>query len=408
MPEVVNGDPGRLRQVLLNLVNNAVKFTTEGEISIRIVVKSEDSRGVSLLFEVADTGIGVSKIAQSRLFKSYSQVDASTSRKFGGTGLGLAISKRLVILMGGTIGIESEEGVGSTFRFSVVLSRAEKTEEHVGLSLARLDDVRVLLIDDDARSGRILMAQLEDWGCAASLVVSEEEALRHLSQGVAAGQRCSLILIDGGVANLEIERFCESLSSLGAEQKVELIFMPEVPKHGDAKRMKLLGVEGYLPKPIKRSRLHQVMSLVLGRGPSLPGSRDPVTRFSVAEIAQSKRILLAEDNRVNQKVAVRTLEKWGLTCDVVENGRDAVNAVMKGTYDIVLMDCKMPELDGYDATREIRRLETGGRHTRIIALTASALKEDRELCIEAGMDAYLSKPFRSEELAAILTDSSDD
>jgi signal transduction histidine kinase/DNA-binding response OmpR family regulator/HAMP domain-containing protein len=404
-PEVesfVTGDPVRLKQILINLTGNAIKFTDKGEVYIHGSLAGSDEDGQTLRFEVKDSGIGISAEGQARLFQSFSQVDASTTRRYGGTGLGLAICKQLSELMDGEIGVESEEGAGSTFWFTVRLGK-----QAAGAGTApRLDLAgrRVLVAESRDLGRRILVKQLENWDCEVQ--TGDDAAAAEVALLTAASEgRC----LD--VAILDLELPGESAEELGRRIKVNpaldgtaLVAITTKGRRGDARRLQELGFGAYLTRPIKETLLRDGLSRVLGtqQDGGAPGSI--VTRHSLSEERRrATRILLAEDNAINQKVAVKMLERMGYTADCVVNGREAVDAVAGGDYEIVLMDVQMPEMDGLEATRLIREAEAErGGHVRILAMTAGAMKGDREICLEAGMDDYVSKPVRQEELAKAL------
>jgi signal transduction histidine kinase/DNA-binding response OmpR family regulator len=401
VPARIQGDPGRLRQVLLNLGSNAVKFTQRGEVILQASVETETESEVCMRFQVRDSGIGIPPERLGRLFKSFSQVDASTTRKFGGTGLGLAICKQLVELMRGNIGVESASGEGSTFWFTATFGRV--AEDAYPAPLSVLQGMRILIVDDNLTNREVLFQQLVRWQCLPVAVTSAEEALLELRKGALRNEPFQAALLDmhmPGMDGAELARRVKSDPQLAA---TPLLLLTSGPKRGDAARATDLGFAAYLPKPVKASHLHDALAMV--RAPADAGRAAPIliTRYTLDEAKRARvRILVAEDNAVNQKVAISLLRRSGYRCDVAANGFEAVEAVGRIAYDLVLMDCQMPEMDGYEATREIRKREGNGRRTPIIALTADALASDRQRCLDAGMDDHLAKPIDFKALEAIL------
>lgn len=410
VPSAVRGDPGRLRQILLNLANNAVKFTEEGEVVIRISLEAETDRQATIRFEVSDTGIGIPEDKLGSLFEAFSQADVSTTRKYGGTGLGLAISKQLSEMMGGQIGVESELGKGSTFWFTVVLEKQPAgSREPVALP-ASLHGKRVLVVDDNETNRRVVCAYLERWGCRGAAASSGEEGLSLLRRAVEDGDPFDLVLLDMMMPGMDGEEFGRAVKADPALRGTHLVMLTSVGRRGDARRLGEIGFAGYLSKPVSPSLLLDVLMSVLAEPLGEDGKPERlITRYCVAEdkararaTRGSVRILLAEDNVVNQKVALRILEKLGYRADAVANGKEAVEALRMIPYDLVLMDCQMPEMDGYEATAAIRQMEGGRRHTPVIAMTAHAMEGDRERCLQAGMDDYVSKPVTPQALAEVL------
>jgi len=387
----------------MNLLGNAVKFTESGEVGLRLSADGADGEPVVLRVEVYDTGIGIPSEARERLFQSFSQLDASTSRKHGGTGLGLAICKQLVGLMGGEIGLDSEPGRGSTFWFTVrCVRRAEAPATALSFA-ADLPGVRVLCVDDNATNRSLLQRQLTSWGLRVDLAADGPTSLEMLVAATRAAAPYRLAIVDmmmPGMDGLSLARVMRVNPEVGS---VPLILLTSVLERGQAQRAREAGISAYLTKPVREADLRACIVAVLGLGAGGGPSRF-VTRHVLAEarFAQRLSVLVAEDNAVNQKVAVRVLEKLGCRPDVVPDGRQAVEAVRKTPYDLILMDCQMPAMDGYEATREIRKLEAAGRRVPIVALTASAMESDRQRCLAAGMDDVLTKPFRPAELAAVL------
>jgi two-component system sensor histidine kinase/response regulator len=404
VPDRVVGDPGRLRQVLINLVSNAIKFTTEGEVVVRVGLLSQDDDEVTLRFDVMDTGIGIPEDRQSALFESFTQADASTTRKFGGTGLGLTICQRMVHLMGGEISVESAEGVGSTFRFTAILKSVPEDLVPTPEPLAAVNGLHVLVVDDNATNRRLLRDLLRTWKCTTEEFADAASALQALQDG----RRFDLGLLDFQMPAINGEDLGRVIKADPALRAIPLIMLTSAPDAGDAQRMREAGFSGYLTKPIKRSLLHDAIATVMGQGEDEKPA-ELVTRHSVDERRQSRaRILLVEDNVVNQKVATRILEKLGYRCDVAGNGQEGLDGVRHLPYDLVLMDCQMPVMDGYDATRAIRELPEPASSVPIVAMTAEALAGDRERCLAVGMDDYLAKPIDTDRLLQVIERYVDD
>ena len=399
LPPVVAGDPGRLRQVLNNLVGNAIKFTQQGEVALRV-----DAVGGRVLvrFQIADTGIGIPREVRGRLFQPFTQADTSTTRHHGGTGLGLAISKRLVELMGGEIDFESEPGRGSVFRFTVPLEARPGPGRRAEGPLAKPGAVRVLGVDDNATSCLILARLLQTWGLDVDTVASSAEGLARLRAAHAEGRPYRVAVVDLVMPDMDGVELTRRIRADAALAGVAVILLTAFGMREDAERAREAGVLRCLTKPVRASLLHDALHAALGREADLPAAHAPAGRV-VEPLRPGIRVLLAEDNPVNQDVASRQLARLGIEAHVAGNGREAVEALARASYDVVLMDCYMPEMDGFAATAEIRRRETGiGRHTPIVAMTASALAGDRERCLRAGMDDYVSKPVKLEKLREVL------
>jgi len=411
VPTSLRGDPGRLRQVLTNLVGNAVKFTEQGEVVVSVTTVSETVSEATLRFEIKDTGIGIAPESQRGLFQAFTQADGSTTRKYGGTGLGLAISKQLVPLMGGEIGMTSSLGVGSTFWFT---ARFEKQEPAKTASepTEDLSGARILIVDDNAANRNILKHQTSSWGMIANEAESGVQALELLRSGVAEGKPYDVAALDLVMPDMDGFQLAESIKSDPAIASVLLVLLPSSGKRGHGERASQAGIAAYLPKPIQESQLHDCLTAVMRRTFSgkLVAPASLVTRHSLCESElqdadtslSNVRILLAEDNPVNQEVALGQLFSLGYRAEAVENGLEVLKALEKAPVDIILMDCQMPEMDGFAATAEIRRREGSKRHTIIVAMTANALAGDREKCLAAGMDDYMAKPVKSKALAGIF------
>ena len=421
MPDVPNyllGDPLRLRQIIVNLIGNAIKFTEKGEIVLRIekVQKKlgELSKGkqVHLLFSVTDTGIGIPQDKKHHLFESFSQVDSSTTRKYGGTGLGLAISKRLVALMGGNIGVESEMGRGSSFAFTAQFGVQTENKTRYKSTQLNIAGLRALVIDDNATNRLILKEILSGWG---ALVTEAEDGAKGLAELRGArdnGIDYKLVLLDCRMPDMDgftvVEKIKRELNLPG----ITILMLTSDNRNGDIARCKGLGITGYMVKPIKRSHLQHVVGSAMGQAKATSAEMSLTAKDNVdmdnessAHVGrmQSMRILLAEDNAVNQKLATRMLEKRGHTVIVANNGKEALETLKKERFDLILMDVQMPEMDGFETTAAIRAHERGnGKHIPIVAMTALAIQGDKERCLEAGMDSYVSKPIKSNELYDVV------
>jgi signal transduction histidine kinase/DNA-binding response OmpR family regulator len=407
VPEVVRGDSNRLRQVVVNLVGNAIKFTDEGEVGLRVQVDAEDEAGCVLRFTVSDTGIGISPEKVKLIFDPFSQADTSTTRKYGGTGLGLTISARLVEMMGGRIWVESEPGRGAQFHFTVRLATAEKTPE-VGTIAppAILRAVKVLVVDDNRTNRRILDGMLKRWEMKPSLVEGGVQALSELSVAREVGEPYRLVLTDMHMPGMNGFSLIEEIRRRPEISSATIVMLTSAGHHGDAARCRELGVAAYLMKPIRQSELREALARVLGTREQ-EGPIPLITRYSLGDAREPMsclRVLVAEDNAVNQRLATRLLEKRGHRVVIAANGREVLEALEREEFDLVLMDIQMPEMDGLETTAAIRTKELG-LETRmpVIALTAHAMKGDAERCLAAGMDGYLSKPIRPQELDEILT-----
>ena len=409
VPEVVCGDSTRLRQVVINLVGNAIKFTDSGEIAVKVQMKSREASECELHFTVSDTGVGIPEEKRELIFAPFSQADTSTTRKYGGTGLGLTISTRLVEMMGGKIWVESEIGRGSQFHFTARLGLTDAKEIKIG-SIAPpeiLRGARVLIVDDNRTNRRILEGMLGRWEMVSVSVEEGQEALDALSGARAAGQPFSLILTDMHMPEMDGFTLVEQIRKRPELATATIMMLTSAGHRGDAARCQELGIAAYLLKPIRQSELREAIARVLGAHAE-NGAIPLITRFSLhdgRDPAASLHVLLAEDNPVNQRLAVRLLEKRGHHVVVAGNGAEALAAMEKQDFDLVFMDVQMPEMDGLEATAVIRGKEKiTGKHQPIIALTAHAMKGDREKCIAGGMDGYLTKPIRPQELDDVLED----
>lgn len=405
VPEFARGDSGRLRQVVTNLVGNALKFTSEGEVELKVQLEATEGDHLVLHFIVADTGIGIPAEKQKLIFEPFSQGDTSTTRKYGGTGLGLTISMRFVEMMGGKMWVVSEVGRGTQFHFTVRLDFPQVTIEKERVALHEsLRDVRVLVVDDNRTNRRILEGMLKHWGMLTTVVESGEMALFELALARAANTSFALVLTDMHMPGMDGFGLIQSIRQNSELSTATIMMLTSAGHRGDAERCQLLGVAGYLLKPIRQSELRDAIARVLGvrKKEAIP----LVTTASLGDPRASTRhlrVLLAEDNTVNQRLAVRLLEKRGHQVVVTANGREALTALEKETFDLVLMDVQMPEMDGLEATAALRQKENGSElRSWVVALTAHAMKGDRERCLAAGMDDYLSKPILPAELDDLL------
>ena len=405
VPTALRGDPGRLRQVLTNLIGNALKFTERGEVIVRGEKERESDTEVTIRFSISDTGIGISAEAQDNLFQPFIQADGSTTRKYGGTGLGLSISKQLVELMGGKIGVTSQPGEGSTFWFTAKLEKQLTVMAPVPLQLESPQKLRVLIVDDNATNRKILSHQIGSWGMTHAEADSGPVAIELLRAAAADDAAYDLAILDLSMPDMNGFELARMIKSDSATAATQLILLTSAGTRGDGARAQAAGVAAYLTKPIRQSQLFDCLITVVSKssGSSVP-TTTLVTRHTLREAKHmsDKLILLAEDNIVNQKVAVRQLQKLGYRADAVANGHEAIEALSRIAYDLVLMDCQMPEMDGYEASAEIRRIEGTRRHTPIIAMTAHALNGDREKSLAAGMDDHITKPVNPEQLSRVL------
>jgi two-component system, sensor histidine kinase and response regulator len=414
VPNVLKGDPGRIKQVLVNLLSNAVKFTEEGEVILRVGLVEESDDAVVARFEVKDTGIGMSEEQRSRLFKSFSQADTSTTRRYGGTGLGLAISKQLVDLMDGEIGVESTLGKGSNFFFTLPLKKQpEGAQQQAALAspTTDLEGLRVFVVDDNETNRKIVHNQLISWGMSNGSAEGGREALQMLRSAAERGEPYDLAILDIQMPEMDGIELAEKIKADPSISSTKLIMMSSIGRRGEGSEARQAGAEAYLTKPVRQSQLYDALATVMDK-PEEEEAAAPekeekqfVTSHSLREAkARSRiRILVAEDNQVNQKVAVKMLERLGYKADVAADGLETVEALSQSPYAAVLMDVQMPEMDGYEATAAIRRREESeGRHTPVIAMTANAMQGDREKALDAGMDDYIAKPVKAEELEAVL------
>jgi CheY-like chemotaxis protein/HPt (histidine-containing phosphotransfer) domain-containing protein len=414
---MVRGDPGRLSQVLTNLLGNAIKFTEQGEVILRVSRggdrENEAANRAVVRFEVRDTGVGITAEQQSRLFESFTQADASTTRRFGGTGLGLAISRQLVDLLGGRIAVQSQPGSGSTFWFEIPFQNLPDDSTVLPTPQADLAGLRALVVDDNKTNREIVHGQVTSWGLTSGKAEDGEQALGMLRDAAVDGKPYDVVILDMQMPGMDGRELARRIKADPAISSAKLILLTSFAGRGDGAEARRAGIQAYLTKPVRQSQLYDAIVTLIAR-PEEPGLEDThlITRHSISErrAARRARVLIAEDNPVNQKVAVRMLETLGYRADVAANGIEAIEALSRVPYAAVLMDVQMPQMDGFQATAEIRRRESieekerGDNFSRtpIIALTANAIKGDHETALRAGMDDYIAKPVNREQLEMVL------
>jgi len=409
LPTLVKGDPVRLRQILMNIAGNAIKFTQKGEVVIHVFVEKEESSHVSIRFEIKDTGIGIPEDRLNRLFQSFSQVDSSTTRQYGGTGLGLAISKQLCELMGGKIGVESKETEGATFWFNCVFKKKEEQKES---QMALPEDIRkkrILIVDDNETNRIVLSSQLKAWQCKCEEAAGGEQALKKLITAADLNDPFHIAILDMQMPGMDGKTLGQKIKQEPALCHTVLIMLTSVGLKDDAKCAHDIGFSAYLTKPIRQSQLFDCLAAVVGQKQVDDGGMPEslLTRYSISDNANHKtRILLADDDKTNQLVASTILQKMGFRVTITGDGQQAVDAFEKERFDIILMDGQMPVMDGFEATRKIRKMENKKDLTpiHIIALTALAMKGDRKKFIDAGMNDYITKPIQNEILFEKIND----
>jgi CheY-like chemotaxis protein len=392
LPTWVEGDPNRLRQVLLNLVGNAIKFTEQGEVAVFVEPQGITPEVLEIHVRIVDTGIGIPPEKQGLLFQAFSQADTSTTRRFGGTGLGLAICSRLVALMGGRIWLESTAGVGSTFHFTTKLKLAQTQKPKGARPSMDLQDIPVLIVDDNQTNRDILVEFTTRWGMQPTAVESGGAALKILKTAQLESRPFRLVLLDCRMPIMDGFGVAEHIKQDPALGGVVIMMLTSDGRPGDGARCRDLGIQSYLVKPVHKSDLLQAIQVALERSPD-PPEMPVAARENLRAAPRKARILLAEDNAINQTLMVRLLTKLGHEAVVANNGKEALDRLRQEQFDMIFMDVQMPELDGFAATAQIRAEEKKtGKHIPIVAMTAHALKGDRERCLEAGMESYICKP----------------
>jgi len=408
IPCLLRGDPLRIRQIFLNLVSNAIKFTDKGVVSVNVTKEFEAAGVVRLYCSVKDTGIGISDEDKKKLFQSFSQADGSITRRFGGTGLGLAISKQLVELMNGEIGVESAPDSGSTFWFTLQLETQPEISKEETLS-SGLEGLRVLIVDENESCRRTLSQQVSAWGMVSQIADSATEGLRYLRESARRNEQFDFVLMALQMDDMSGFEFAHVIKSDEKIASARLILLPKIGQRGHGASAKSAGISAYLTKPVRQTQLHDCLLTVLTQTPdeksaSAPVTKELITRHTLAEdLAQPKgRVLVADDNEVNRTVAVTYLKKLGYAAEVAANGREALETLTKSSFDLIFMDCEMPVMSGFEAATQIRKIEEHGFHIPIVGLTARTGNEIRQKCLSAGMDDFLSKPFRADELKKVL------
>jgi signal transduction histidine kinase/CheY-like chemotaxis protein len=405
VPEWIKGDPGRVRQVLTNLMSNAVKFTTEGEVllEVKMLAEAEEAtRECALQFSVTDTGIGIEPDQARSLFRSFTQAEAATTRKFGGTGLGLAISKRLIEMMGGHIGLESEPGKGSRFHFTIPVHVAESQSSATLTSREQLKGLRVLIVDDNPTNRAILHTHALRWGMSSGSAESGGHGIELLRSAAARGTPYDLAILDMKMPGMDGLELAKTIKADPTIAHVRLVMLSSIGAPAEASGARQAGIDAYLTKPVRQKELLRALTDAIGA----PAPTQSVGTAPARQQRLAARVLLAEDNAVNQAVAVAMLKAFGCEVELAKDGSETVAAAQRSRFDVILMDCHMPGMDGFRATRVLRNLEAAHaaiRRIPIIALTANALEGDREQCLAAGMDDYLPKPFNQAQLWAVLT-----
>ena len=406
IPISICGDPNRLRQIVANLLGNAIKFTDQGRILAKVQVNREDQQSVALRFEVHDTGIGVSREARDRIFEAFSQADGSTTRKYGGTGLGLAISKQLVELMGGKIGVDNALTQGSIFWFTVSFDKRRVDPDEPGFSLTAIEGLRVLIVDEHAASREEIESQLVAWKLACDSVGSAMQATEKLMSAARAGRPYDVAIVDMDLERTSGLSLAAGIRADPAGRATRILLLSSDRLAADPQQRREAGVAYQLIKPVRAGDLFECIATRPRKGVAVaPVAEPPPPVRQASAGTRQRRVLLAEDNPVNVEVATAMLDSLGLDVSCAHNGEEALQAVREGQYDIVLMDCQMPVMDGFAATSGIRRFERDNGRPRklpVIAITANALQGDRESCLAAGMDDYLSKPFTQQQLGAVI------
>ncbi|MCK5096543.1 MAG: response regulator, partial [Desulfobacteraceae bacterium] len=401
VPSLLKGDPGRLRQILNNLSENAVKFTDQGKIKIIVTLEKEDTTSALIHFEVIDTGIGISSDEKNMIFKSFSQADGSTTRKYGGTGLGLAISKKLVDLMNGKIGVDSKQGHGSSFWFTALFEKQTKNSEEKPIIFENIKNKKILIVDDNATNCYVLKKQVQSWECDFDIAENGKEALEKLTNN--SSKQFDIALLDMQMPEMDGETLAKKIKSNPDFSNIILIMLTSLGQKGDGARLKKIGCAAYLPKPVKPSLLSDciIKALTIYK----QGQNEFITRYSLKEgKKQNIHILLAQDNIASQKLYVNILNKSGYRVDTVLSGHEAIKAFETGKYNLVLLNESLSEIDGFEVTKKIRTFEKQQRlkRTPILGITANAFSEDRERCLARGMNEQIPKTIDSIKLIAII------
>lgn len=395
VPKVVSGDPRRLRQIIVNLVGNAIKFTERGEVTLDVQVESAEPGSSLLHFTITDSGIGIPQEKQTKIFDAFTQADGSTARRYGGSGLGLTLSRQLVEMFGGRLWLESAVGKGSTFHFTARFETTVATSREVLLPEGKLKGMPVLAVDHNLMNGHILEELLRDWRMNPTLLAETGAALTQLKQAADAGRPFPLVLVDAAMPELDGFSLVELIKQDSRLAKAGIVVLSSAGQRGDAVRSRHLGMAAYLTRPVGQTELLKAIFQVLELAPQGAAPLSEVVHQSERDSQRALRFLVAEDNLVNQMIVVRQLQKRGHSVEVASDGLEALRIFKLGNCDLVLMDVQMPHMDGFEATAAIREIEkTQGGHFPIIAMTAHALKGDRERCLAAGMDGYISKPFQ--------------
>lgn len=414
LPTVVRGDIAKFRQIFSNLTNNAIKFTESGKVTVSVRRDRETDTHLLVRFEVTDTGIGISEQEMSRLFQNFSQMDGSTTRQYGGVGLGLSTAKQLTELMGGVIGVESKAGKGSTFWFTVPFEKRAAARAIFETPRVSLPGIRVLVLDANETSRRLLLHYFNEWQMRTATAQTGLELLSTLRLAANSGDPFRVALFDLRLTRTDGLELAQAIKSDPLISSTAMVMLLNPGERVDDSKLRSEGVAAYITKPVDQSELRDTMTAALARTSSVAARAQAVASAAAVAPAAAPivtppkspadlKILVAEDNHLNQKLVLSQLRKLGYNADAVFNGAEVIEALVRQPYDVVIMDCQMPTMDGYEATKEIRRREGANKHTRIIAMTAHALEGDREKCLAAGMDDYLAKPTKQEDLAAALT-----
>ncbi|MEQ8221836.1 MAG: response regulator, partial [Candidatus Eremiobacterota bacterium] len=405
LPFLLRGDPFRLRQVLLNLLGNAIKFTEKGEVILEINLEKERDSDIILHFSVADTGPGIPEDALEKLFKAFSQLDSMAGKKYGGSGLGLAISRRLVEMMGGTIGVKSKAGFGSNFYFTSVFEKRQEISASEHIIPVELKDQRILIVDDNRTNRLILTKYLSTLGCRCDEAGNGIYALGKLHQAYSEGDPFRIAIIDRKMPEMDGETLCKNIRSSDSIKDILIIILTSLDRRSELDELYSTSVDACLTKPVKNAQLYKtIVTLINNMTITEEKHRGTMLKMPLSSSAHNSRILIVEDNEINRQVALHITGKLGYTGDVVSSGTEALKALEVRHYDLVLMDIQMPEMNGFETTKIIRSPSSKvlNHNIPVIAMTAYALKEDYEKCMNAGMDAYISKPVHPDELFALI------